>query len=238
MSRSTEPTACDRVLDLLEPFVDGEVTAEEQALVRAHLERCPACAREVSLARRIQRELKAMPQPELPPRLAEDLLDSARAPRPREAGSAPASDLRASGPRSRGPVSEMEPSEESRLRFGPSARRSTPAGEPWRWAAWGGLAAALATALFLVLWTAPFDPPPRLVVEQTIPSPAEIERAEAEARFALAQVAAVSRRAGLELRDGVLGPHLVRPMTRNLTDSLRNVPDVAETPDRSTGDDA
>ncbi len=88
-----------------------------------------------------------------------------------------------------------------------------------------------------MLWIAPFGSSPQ-VAEQSAPSAAEIAQAEAEARYALAQVAAVSRRAGLELRDDVLAPHLVQPMSRNLTDSLRTVPDLPRAFDRSTGDDA
>lgn len=238
MSRSTEFPTCDRVLDLLEPFVDGEVSAEEQALVQAHVERCPTCARELSIARRIQTELRALPQPELPPHLAKDLLgiDPAQA-RPRELGSthrgrSGAGSLR-KFPR---PGSGRDFEAPARGDRAPSARRSSSAAsQPWRWAAVGGLAAVLVAAL-LVLWTAPFDSSPQ-VVDQPTPSAAEIAQAEAEARYALAQVAAVSRRAGLELRDDVLAPHLVQPMTRNLTDSLRTVPDVPHS-DRSTGDDA
>lgn len=239
MSRSTESPTCDRVLDLLEPFVDDEVSAEETSLVRAHVERCPACARELSLARRIQSELRTMPQPELPPRLTEDLFDTPtirqrkRGPGSTHRGRSGAGSLR-SFPRAGSGRDFEAPARGSRA---PSARRSSPAAsQPWRWAAVGGLAAVLVAAL-LVLWTAPFDSSPQ-VVDRPTPSAAEIAQAEAEARYALAQVAAVSRRAGLELRDDVLAPHLVQPMSRNLTDSLRTVPDLPQASDRSTGDDA
>lgn len=192
MSRSTDGTDCDRVLDLLEPFVDDEVDATERVMVRNHVERCPTCAQELSLARRIRRGLRAMPQPELPPRLADDLPEVP----------------------------------------GAILARTSPPTPSRRWAVVGSLAAVLVAAM-LVLWaSSPFDSSPQ-VVRQPAPSAEEIERAEAEARYALAQVAAVSRRAGLELRDEIFGPHLVQPMTRNLTESLRTVPNS-----NSTGDDA
>lgn len=192
MSRSTDGYDCDRVLELLELLVDDEVDATERVRIQDHMERCPSCARELSLARRIRNELRAMPQPELPPRLADDL------------PKVPETIL---------------------------AQASSPPTHTGRWAVVGSLAAVLVAAM-LVLWTSPFDSSPQ-VVQQPTPSAQEIERAEAEARYALAQVAAASRRAGLELRDDVLGPHLVQPMTRNLTDSLRTVPNSD-----STGDDA
>ena len=62
---------CDEALDLLEPHVDGDLTPAETDRLRAHLEACPACAAELMLAQRIQRELRALPQLDCPPEVVE-----------------------------------------------------------------------------------------------------------------------------------------------------------------------
>jgi anti-sigma factor (TIGR02949 family) len=59
------------------------------------------------------------------------------------------------------------------------------------------------------------------------PSAAEIARATAEARYALAYVGRASRRAGLEIKDEVLPEHLVAPAARSLSRSLNIEPDPA-----------
>ncbi len=60
---------CDEALDLLEPFLDGDLTPEESARLQAHLEGCAACAAELALAGRVQAGLRALPQPDCPPEL-------------------------------------------------------------------------------------------------------------------------------------------------------------------------
>jgi anti-sigma factor RsiW len=62
---------CDTALDLLEPYVDGDLAAAEAARLRSHLESCPACAAELALTRRIQRELRSLPQLDCPPEIVE-----------------------------------------------------------------------------------------------------------------------------------------------------------------------
>jgi anti-sigma factor (TIGR02949 family) len=63
--------ACEEALDLLEPYLDGDLPPEEADRVRRHLEGCASCAAELSMAARIQRELRALPQPECPPEVLE-----------------------------------------------------------------------------------------------------------------------------------------------------------------------
>jgi anti-sigma factor (TIGR02949 family) len=60
---------CDEALDLLEPCLDGDLTPEESARLRVHLEGCAACAAELALAGRVQAGLRALPQPDCPPEL-------------------------------------------------------------------------------------------------------------------------------------------------------------------------
>jgi len=88
------------------------------------------------------------------------------------------------------------------------------------------LAAALAVALLgavLLFHLLGSSRPPQ-------PTPQEVARATAEARYALAYVGQVSRRAGLELKDEVLPRHLVAPAARTLTRSLEEIPEAASAP--------
>lgn len=63
--------ACDEVLDNLEAFLDGDLEAAEAARIRTHLEGCSSCAAELTLAERIQRELRSLPQLDCPPEVLE-----------------------------------------------------------------------------------------------------------------------------------------------------------------------
>jgi len=71
MNRPHDALPCEEALDLLEPYLDGDLPPGEMDRVRRHLEACPACAAELSLAARIQRELRALPQPDCPPEVIE-----------------------------------------------------------------------------------------------------------------------------------------------------------------------
>jgi len=71
MSRPHDALTCEEALDLLEPYLDGDLRPEEADRVRHHLDGCPACAGELALAARIQRELRALPQPDCPPEVIE-----------------------------------------------------------------------------------------------------------------------------------------------------------------------
>jgi anti-sigma factor (TIGR02949 family) len=72
------PVTCDEALSLLDPWLDGDLPPEEAGRLRAHLDRCPACAAELALARRIQRELRALPQPDCPPELIQRVVRTGR----------------------------------------------------------------------------------------------------------------------------------------------------------------
>jgi anti-sigma factor (TIGR02949 family) len=71
MNRHPHDPPCEEALDLLEPYVDGELSADDAARLRSHLERCPSCATELELAARIQRELRALPELDCPPEVLE-----------------------------------------------------------------------------------------------------------------------------------------------------------------------
>ncbi|HXO18512.1 MAG TPA: zf-HC2 domain-containing protein [Thermoanaerobaculia bacterium] len=182
MPRWDESLRCEEALALLEPLIDGELSAAEEARLRAHLERCPACAAEWKLAADIRSELRALPELDCPPAVLERVF--------REA--AHSSVVPLARPR--------------RTNDGAGSSR-----RPF----WAALAAAVLVALLAA----------GLLVQQLSrprpPSAAEVERATAEARFALAYVGEVSRRAGLDLRDDVLRKHLVLPAARGLSQSLQ-----------------
>lgn len=75
---TTDPKVCEEALDLLEPYLDGDLTPEEADRLRAHLAGCPACAAELALAGRIQRELRALPQPDCPPEVIQRVRTAGR----------------------------------------------------------------------------------------------------------------------------------------------------------------
>jgi len=142
MTEQIETLRCEEALDLLEPSLDGELAPGEESRLRSHLAGCRACAAELALATRIQKELRALrPAAVLP--------------------------------------------------F-PSRRRAA-----WpvrRLAAAAMLVATIGGGLYLGhVRTRP----------AASPSPEEIARATAEARFALAYVGRVSRHTGLDLRNGI-----------------------------------
>lgn len=71
MNRMHDALPCAEALDLLEPYLDGDLPPGEADRVRRHLDGCPACAAELALAARIQSELRALPQPDCPPEVIE-----------------------------------------------------------------------------------------------------------------------------------------------------------------------
>lgn len=172
MRRASEAMRCDEIREILEPYLDGDLSAAETEGVRVHLEGCQACAKELALAVTIQNELRALPQLDCPPEVLA---------RVREAG--------------RGQVVPFR-------------------GRPRAWRTFQTAAAAAALALtvgagYLLHQRTPAGP-----------SPAEVSRATAEARFALAYLGKVNRKAGLELRDDVFDRRLVAPVTQSVSRSL------------------
>jgi len=62
---------CDEALDLLEPYVDGDLPEATAERLRVHFETCRSCAVELALAERIQTELRSLPQLDCPPEILE-----------------------------------------------------------------------------------------------------------------------------------------------------------------------
>lgn len=61
--------ACEKIQDLLSPYLDGELTPEEKAAVEAHLSSCRECAELLSLLRVATESLAAFPEVEPGPDL-------------------------------------------------------------------------------------------------------------------------------------------------------------------------
>jgi anti-sigma factor (TIGR02949 family) len=78
LAMTTDLMTCDDALDGIEPFLDGELPPEEAERLRSHLAGCRACAGELALAERIQRELRALPQPDCPPEVIERVVRAGR----------------------------------------------------------------------------------------------------------------------------------------------------------------
>ncbi|MFP5287649.1 MAG: anti-sigma factor family protein [Thermoanaerobaculia bacterium] len=136
---------CEEVQDVLEAYVDGDLSTAEEARVRAHLGSCPSCATELALAEAIQRELRSLPIPDCPPEVLRKVVPFTRRRNARPLRSVLAAAM---------------------------------------------LAAAVGASVFFL---GPF--------RQEEPDPQEVARATEEARYALAYIGQVSRRAGLTLRD-------------------------------------
>lgn len=153
MTRFDDALRCEEALELLEPFLDGDLPPGEAERLRAHLEGCASCAAELDLAGAVQRELRSLPLHDCPPEILEKV---------RSAG---------------GQVVAFRP----RLRFAAAAAL---------------LAVAVTGGAFFVRHSQ---------------QEREVAEATAEARYALAYIGKVSRRAGLGLRDDVLRRHLGEP---------------------------
>jgi anti-sigma factor RsiW len=55
--------SCGEVLELLQGYLDDEITAEEARKVSEHLERCDRCERESEVYRQIKENLAARSRP-------------------------------------------------------------------------------------------------------------------------------------------------------------------------------
>jgi anti-sigma factor RsiW len=71
MNRLDDDLRCEEALEILEPYVDGDLPPAEASRLRAHLECCGSCAAELELAARIQRELRTLPELDCPPEVWE-----------------------------------------------------------------------------------------------------------------------------------------------------------------------
>lgn len=125
------------------------------------------------------------------------------------------------------------PTRNHRGAAGPSPQLPPPRPSWSRWAPYA-LATLLILAAVTVLprWLGQGTPP----APEPATSPAQLARAELEARYALARVAEATRRANREIREDVLGRRLVQPVRDSLARTL--MPEPPAQPRASAPDDA
>jgi anti-sigma factor RsiW len=71
MNRIDPALRCEEALEILEPYLDGDLPPGEEERLRAHLEGCVSCAAELDLAGAVQRELRSLPLHDCPPEVLE-----------------------------------------------------------------------------------------------------------------------------------------------------------------------
>lgn len=188
-----EAPACAAVLTGLEAYVDGDLSVAEAAGVKAHLESCPVCAVEHRLALAVRRELRVLPELDAPRSVLSEIIEATE-----KAG---------------------RPVPFRRQGFGLAP-----------WPSWARLAAAaVATSVLGAgLWWGTLRPGPPVEApvlaagdtQVLAADPMAVARATEEARYALAYLTRVHRRAGLKLRDDLFIERVVRPSARSLARSL------------------
>lgn len=212
---------CEAVRDRLEPWLDGELEAPVARGVRDHLDGCAGCRDELALARRLRQALdRELPMLSCPPEVTDRVLAAVAEEAAHRRGSGAGVERTertgraAQGPKLAGPVRRLVE----------------------RLAGAGALRPALAAAALLVLLVAaPLlyravvgpetpgrtasgpDEAPLTTQERpdtTEYTPAEVARAEEEARLVLGYVAAVGRDAGRTVQEEVFAQGLARPARR------------------------
>lgn len=81
MSRKDIPDACLNVGEKIESYLNGELTAVEQAEIAAHLASCPECRADLAFAQRIADTLHSLPQERCPDRVIERVYERVVPPR-------------------------------------------------------------------------------------------------------------------------------------------------------------
>jgi anti-sigma factor (TIGR02949 family) len=76
--RPNDEISCEDAIDVLEAYLDGDLPPREADRLREHLGSCAACAAELALAGRIQRELRSLPQLDCPPEVIERVVRAGR----------------------------------------------------------------------------------------------------------------------------------------------------------------
>jgi anti-sigma factor (TIGR02949 family) len=69
-----EKFVCADAFDEIEAYLDGDLTADAAAALERHLDSCPQCTEELAWARRVRRELRALPPLACPPEVTERVM--------------------------------------------------------------------------------------------------------------------------------------------------------------------
>lgn len=185
----------------VEAYVDEVLPPKERAAFEERLRKTPRCQRAVRRARRLERELRALPQPDAcPPEVTQAVLDRT---------------VRNQSPRRENANERSAPRRQPRRpdrHATPRARRRAPStGGPATWQPALALALLLAGAAAVALLGRPVEAPPQTRAASY--SHAEVQRAEAQAEWALALVAQVTRETGETVREDVLAARLGTRLT-------------------------
>ena len=200
-SRLPEPAPrvpCDGLApwgeDALDAYLAGDLPAEDARRVEAHLEACPICARERAWAETVQEGLGALPLERCPESVTDRVLETAAATTtdaPLPFRPPPTQD--ASAPRWR-----------SLLKLAAALGAVALAlslTQPW--IRQGGSPAPPTTAHLATPTEAPADPGLDPVALPEGLTTADVERAEREARFALATLGSMTRKVGTTVQNTV-----------------------------------
>jgi len=203
--------SCARVLVLIEPYVDGELTQGRHARVAAHLETCVACTQALHAAQRVQQTLHALPMLQAPAEVRARLQAALPSAEPSVAAAAAApperhwQDVIAAGV--------------SRLWDALLGRHEGATG-------WLRPVGALAVAVLLVVVWA-LQRPSQPTSQEPVYSQQELLEAEYQARWALAYLARITAGAGdtafLQIGDvmgTVIGTHVMGSVTDAVDRSL------------------
>jgi len=80
--RPSEEITCARVLDMIEPYLDGELSGEYVSRIESHLLSCPTCAEELAFAKRTQHTLRHLPEQRCPDGVVYAVIDRVGPERP------------------------------------------------------------------------------------------------------------------------------------------------------------
>jgi anti-sigma factor (TIGR02949 family) len=75
MARYDRETTCAWARQVIEAYLDGDLTADEAAKLESHLSGCQSCAEELALAKQVNLALRALPEQRCPDRIRDAVLD-------------------------------------------------------------------------------------------------------------------------------------------------------------------
>lgn len=74
MKKPDQDTTCAWAQQLIDAYLDGDLTAAETSRLEAHLSGCFTCSEELALAKRVKQTLKSFPQQHCPDRVIDAAL--------------------------------------------------------------------------------------------------------------------------------------------------------------------
>jgi len=75
MSRQRKQVSCTSVQESFEPYLDGELSLDEAAVLESHFEVCTRCRHELSVARDVLDGLHGLPPLECPDRVTDEVFE-------------------------------------------------------------------------------------------------------------------------------------------------------------------